>query len=1312
VPITSLTSYFNTSSFGDRNTYTQNQTELALTLDSAAQELSNWKSLVSMSAGGAAFEGGKLAARVLLSSVPPLCAVPLLTNAFTFLAGASADTAFTGFLSRLLEKGAENATETFFEQMTSQGSVRGMGLLGMGQNFVVIQLLQGLASVSQGILCEGNSKNKNSGFLHHLILGLQCHFGSGMFTCLTGGMVNGFEQRLALRSKNMHVETLLTAPTKGIKRFLRNLGPQLQTESGSAFPHSGPLETPRTCFAQTLNPASSGSEVSCNEREIRYQAYVERGVGQIITHIQSGKDRGLVATPLGLRDMAEQVISRLLLGESFREDLKGKEVMLVVQGKENLERWRLRLEKIFGMERSIGHLEKQIWEKNGVLVRLTSIHELIQMPGENLRARMNGSGLIILDQEHHVRPVIDHEGEGERKRFARVLVEGAFLNNDFERTEKEGSYLLGFTETVSEGAGRVYGGREGLVVSDTFTSLRRQGFVALPEVRVLFPKNVPEELDPYEAWANLGLRERVDQTIETIAALEAEGEKRESKIVVYCGTREEAELLANELEKIERYKKKTALLISGDSPQEKRRLEEGKDFFAGLRRIAIHVETMVEGVDEFRRHPQDAVIYSGVERGGGLRYALQSVGAHLVAERENTLIMVDMAGMFLRHPDLMSFDPAVYVLNEGRMKTGSPLIPMRSRSSKNGSEALRGVDELRLDLFGEAVGKLTSRCLKAHAVIFPLAGLAMEMGWSHEMLQDLWEGRHVPSSRLVMERLGEVLGWGEVETRHLLSQWALDRTNYYNHLHPLPSFLSSAEQLIIAAARYGIVLYYGGNVRGVEGTLAETLTAYLERGVVPEVYRGERFREVLARIIGCPHGEARGRALIRKYLGPKSLGEYFKPRTVEELALLDERRVAEWFDVVERENKKRFQEIIWQFFPVRGNQLSAPSPVAVGKAHEGCSSGKVRIRRLSDGNYEVVAAWGQHVSAVVQQLRQHSFFDIRSDGWLGLRALTTEDLQELRKEDIRNWFTEVAQKEGGQPREIIWQFLFVKKGVLNAPKPVLIGKEDEGNKHGRIRIRKLAGEKYEVVAVCGTHASSVVQKLRQHSFFVIRSDGWLGLRPLTTEDLQELRKEDVENWFTEVAQQEGVKPSEIICQMSRITSKRLSRPTASAVGKENSKPDYGKIRIRALEDERYEVVSAWGSNISFMIEPLRQHSFFVIRSDGWLGLRALTIEALQELRKGDVENWFQEVERKEGVRPKEIIWQFFPTRGNELSAPTPVAVGKAREGYRSGKVRIRRLSDGNYEVVAAWGQHVSAVVQQLRQHSFLVFSDALARDPS
>jgi|GEM_PF-3001239 len=207
--ITSLTSYFNTASFGDTNTYTRNQEELSLTLDSTAHQLADWKGLVAMSSGGMGFELGSLAARTLFAATPALCAIPFLTNAFTFFVGALSDTGLTRVVNYFLENGGEES-ESFLEQVTSQGGVRAMGFLGAGQSFVVLQLLMGLSSVSQGMLCGRDARHDllagaPTSFIHHLLQGLRCHFGSGMFTGFTGGVVSAAEQRIKLKTNHIKV---------------------------------------------------------------------------------------------------------------------------------------------------------------------------------------------------------------------------------------------------------------------------------------------------------------------------------------------------------------------------------------------------------------------------------------------------------------------------------------------------------------------------------------------------------------------------------------------------------------------------------------------------------------------------------------------------------------------------------------------------------------------------------------------------------------------------------------------------------------------------------------------------------------------------------------------------------------------------------------------------------------------------------------------------------------------------------------------------------------------------------------------------
>ncbi len=260
MPITSLTSYFNTSSFGDTNASTRNQKELSLTLDSAARQLADFKGLALMSAGGGAFEVGKLLATTFFSAVPVLSAIPLLTRSFTFVSGVTADTAFTTFLSQIFGEAGENDIP-FWQQVLDQGSVRGMGLLGAGQGFAVMQLLTGLASLSGGVLCEKEAKPEQGGMLGSMIQGLRCYFGSGTFGYLSGGAVSAVEQRISLRTRNMNNvgANLVFAQNKGRSPSIRLAGRQVSPLLAGAAGADVNTKSPRIFHAQGTSDQGSSS---------------------------------------------------------------------------------------------------------------------------------------------------------------------------------------------------------------------------------------------------------------------------------------------------------------------------------------------------------------------------------------------------------------------------------------------------------------------------------------------------------------------------------------------------------------------------------------------------------------------------------------------------------------------------------------------------------------------------------------------------------------------------------------------------------------------------------------------------------------------------------------------------------------------------------------------------------------------------------------------------------------------------------------------------------------------------------------------
>ncbi|GEM_PF-4327502 len=262
--VTSLTSYFNTASFGDQNASTRNQKELSLTLDSAAHELGNWKTLISMSAGGVAFEGGQLAATALFGSCAPLAALPFISKAFSFALGAVSDTGITTAVNHALGNGGGD--ESFLERLNTQGLARAVGLMAVGQSFAVMQVMQGVAGATREAMCEASSQTKPGAVLHQIVMGLQCHLGSTVSGVFGGNMVQGVEQRLRIKTQNMRVEigNLLSASRRDWgNRALQALGIHSENLSPALAASNGKLiQTPH---AEELALLSQANEIRSSD---------------------------------------------------------------------------------------------------------------------------------------------------------------------------------------------------------------------------------------------------------------------------------------------------------------------------------------------------------------------------------------------------------------------------------------------------------------------------------------------------------------------------------------------------------------------------------------------------------------------------------------------------------------------------------------------------------------------------------------------------------------------------------------------------------------------------------------------------------------------------------------------------------------------------------------------------------------------------------------------------------------------------------------------------------------------------------------
>src|SRR3990167_6147477 len=84
----------------------------------------------------------------------------------------------------------------------------------------------------------------------------------------------------------------------------------------------------------TESPSIDSSKQLREERERRYQEFISQSSQKVLDHLET-HDRGLVSSPMGLRDILERVLGHLIRG-NLSDQLKTlaqKKVLLIVQGK-------------------------------------------------------------------------------------------------------------------------------------------------------------------------------------------------------------------------------------------------------------------------------------------------------------------------------------------------------------------------------------------------------------------------------------------------------------------------------------------------------------------------------------------------------------------------------------------------------------------------------------------------------------------------------------------------------------------------------------------------------------------------------------------------------------------------------------------------------------------------------------------------------------------------------------------------------------------------------------------------------------------
>jgi len=250
---------------------------------------------------------------------------------------------------------------------------------------------------------------------------------------------------------------------------------------------------------------------------------------------------------------------------------------------------------------------------------------------------------------------------------------------------------------------------------------------------------------------------------------------------------------------------------------------------------------------------------------------------------ERRVIMLDQAGVHESHRFLVHLDPVRHLFEEGQLVQGSPISALPETTRLRRGRGSLSSEWVMVDLWGSGYGERTGRYVKIlrERQRFSQAQLALSIGWSEEMVRRLEEGEYLPGSQESMHRLGEVIANDSAELERLMGKWGLDWTTLYNEEHPMPEDLPENQQRVLRLARWGWMRHWNG-VSEMSGTKRESLGRYLNTGVVPtQIHHRRDFYEVTARLIGGEGNEELGKDVLRRHLGRRELGEYWRPWNVE-----------------------------------------------------------------------------------------------------------------------------------------------------------------------------------------------------------------------------------------------------------------------------------------------------------------------------------------------------------------------------------------------------------------------------------------------
>ncbi|MBL7685869.1 MAG: DEAD/DEAH box helicase [Deltaproteobacteria bacterium] len=1331
---------------------TQTQQQIDTIVSGTAHQLSDWRQMSAMLVGGLGYQIGKTA---FIKNVGPS-----FMKAFAPVVGLATEVSFFEGMNLLLwhhpspqgegecfsrvefkppspwgeGRGEGSFSTRWLHSFINFGTLKSFGHLGQHHNVVVRHLLQSLGMVAgEQALSEMNLNPKIEGnFTEHFIRAEATNFQLGLSLSLAhhlmGNRFISTQSTIDLQSSHsFQVDHFIEKPKtfllKNDQDFFPFTKSRFNPRNLKKIPYLG-IGLMTLAYPKVAEASAQTFTLNTYHENIAFLGAIGMAISAVrlyqrlaIERVMVNKlDRGLVVLPTGTGKTITfaELISKFLKGAFSPPQGNNKRVLVIAHREEIVTQNAQKIAIGLGAnaKAQIGIYQAGSFDLHGNRIHdLTSRQVVIASIQTLIRNEIDLSkfGLVILDEAHHYVP---------GNEWITPLIRLGFMNEEGKIIQNPERILVGFTATPDRLQGQPLKntfGDNGLLFQRDISTMVQEGYLLEPYgIEVQLQVKDSKDLADSARKANPNDKAKVIGKIFQDILRHSDHYQR---TMIFASNEEEVEIITQHLHSLgiktlgvvhdtvwmrdhSQIKKVTGLAAT------KIRSQELQIYRNGGYDAFVNINIGTEGFDD---PGTQAVLLARSTDSRSL--LVQMIGRALRPdpkhpERQQTLI-VDLGGNLRRH-NVGAKIQELYAQDNEKLQRKNH----SEHTTFNPSDAKEDIQGTHIHVLGSLIetqdthfSKVLKNALRTPEDIYLFA---YRLGIESDALFEYWNHLRLPTFNEA-EKISQELQDSE---GRLLDAWAQDHRTLWNQQYPIDEKLPIGEQIVLNAVRFGFYRFYGGKIQELAKTNPKTLDLYLKSGKFPARSDHQKsFFIVLAKMIQGPLQEEAGLSFLRSHLGKKSAREYWYPKNLEEVSQLETKHIERYFEDLKNADGSLPTEIVCQFAPKPTGNFSSFTSYRKGEEKIGSQYGQIHIRRKSDGEYEIISASGYKSQEFVDHVRnleevKSGKITLRSDGWLGLKTFHIEDLKELRSSDIDGWFESLNISEGNESQEIVWQYgAGHQKSALASPQAFRFGEEKKGYYFGQIHFRRLGKGEYEIVAAKGIKAQEVISQLREiqknsQRGISIRSDGWLGLRAFTLEDLNELKTSDIQDWYRDL-KTDSTSPNEIVLQFSPKSQGTLGFPTVFKPGEENEGASHCHIKILRITEDLFEVLSARGLKAHEIIAQLRNLEFaqkkILIRSNGWLGLQPLRVEDLKDLRISDIESWFAYLKNSEGNIPHEMIWQFLPSRQDSLSSPTSYRLGEEKKSQDYGNIHIKRLQEGHYEIISSKGKGAKKVLEALKK---------------